>query len=131
MASSYFSSCPASSSLASSTTPTTPQRATLLPQLLHEALSPHLPALLWCPGACLLHRPANPAAARPMLDYLVDRQGWAWLYAVNIYIAKDGEWSFSYLNHLWSLAILASVQRTPDGPAFPVPRRRGWPASRR
>jgi peptidoglycan/LPS O-acetylase OafA/YrhL len=41
----------------------------------------------------------------PTLDYLVDRQAWAWLYAVNIYIARNGEWSFSYLNHFWSLAI--------------------------
>jgi peptidoglycan/LPS O-acetylase OafA/YrhL len=41
----------------------------------------------------------------PTLDYLVERQGWAWLYAVNIYIAKHGEWSFSYLDHFWSLAI--------------------------
>jgi peptidoglycan/LPS O-acetylase OafA/YrhL len=41
----------------------------------------------------------------PTLDYLVDRQAWAWLYAVNIYIAKQGDWSFSYLNHFWSLAI--------------------------
>jgi len=41
----------------------------------------------------------------PTLDYLVDRQAWAWLYAVNIYIARHGEWSFSYLDHFWSLAI--------------------------
>lgn len=41
----------------------------------------------------------------PTLDYLVERQAWAWLYAVNIYIAKNGEWSFSYLDHFWSLAI--------------------------
>ena len=41
----------------------------------------------------------------PTLDYLVDRQAWAWLYAINIYIAKNGEWSFSYLDHFWSLAI--------------------------
>jgi peptidoglycan/LPS O-acetylase OafA/YrhL len=41
----------------------------------------------------------------PTLGYLVDRQAWAWLYAVNIYIAKNGEWSFSYLDHFWSLAI--------------------------
>jgi peptidoglycan/LPS O-acetylase OafA/YrhL len=41
----------------------------------------------------------------PTLDYLVDRQAWAWLYAANIYIAKHGEWSFSYLDHFWSLAI--------------------------
>jgi peptidoglycan/LPS O-acetylase OafA/YrhL len=41
----------------------------------------------------------------PTLSYLIDRQAWAWLYAVNIYIAMRGEWSFSYLNHFWSLAI--------------------------
>jgi peptidoglycan/LPS O-acetylase OafA/YrhL len=41
----------------------------------------------------------------PALDFLVDRQAWAWLYAVNIYIAIQGDWSFSYLEHLWSLCI--------------------------
>jgi peptidoglycan/LPS O-acetylase OafA/YrhL len=41
----------------------------------------------------------------PTLDYLVDHQAWAWLYAVNIYIAKHGDWSFSYLDHFWSLSI--------------------------
>ncbi len=49
--------------------------------------------------------PLIPLLRGPTLDYLVPRQAWAWLYAVNIYIAKDGEWSFSYLNHFWSLAI--------------------------
>jgi peptidoglycan/LPS O-acetylase OafA/YrhL len=49
--------------------------------------------------------PLIPLLRGPTLDYLVHRQAWAWLYAVNIYIAKDGEWSFSYLNHFWSLAI--------------------------
>ena len=41
----------------------------------------------------------------PALDYLLDRQAWAWLYAVNIYIAIQGDWSFSYLEHFWSLCI--------------------------
>jgi peptidoglycan/LPS O-acetylase OafA/YrhL len=51
--------------------------------------------------------PLIPLLRGPTLDYLVDRQAWAWLYAVNIYIAiaKNGEWSFTYLNHFWSLAI--------------------------
>jgi peptidoglycan/LPS O-acetylase OafA/YrhL len=49
--------------------------------------------------------PLIPLLRGPALDYLVHRQAWAWLYAVNIYIAKEGEWSFSYLNHFWSLAI--------------------------
>jgi peptidoglycan/LPS O-acetylase OafA/YrhL len=49
--------------------------------------------------------PLIPPLRGPTLDYLVDRQAWAWLYAVNIYIAKHGEWSFSYLDHFWSLAI--------------------------
>jgi peptidoglycan/LPS O-acetylase OafA/YrhL len=49
--------------------------------------------------------PLIPPLRGPTLDYLVDRQAWAWLYAVNIYIAKQGDWSFSYLDHFWSLAI--------------------------
>jgi len=49
--------------------------------------------------------PLIPLLRGPTLDYLVDRQAWAWLYAVNIYIAMHGEWSFSYLDHFWSLAI--------------------------
>jgi peptidoglycan/LPS O-acetylase OafA/YrhL len=49
--------------------------------------------------------PLIPLLRGPTLDYLVDRQAWAWLYGVNIYIAKHGEWAFSYLDHFWSLAI--------------------------
>jgi peptidoglycan/LPS O-acetylase OafA/YrhL len=49
--------------------------------------------------------PLIPLLRGPTLDYLVDRQGWAWLYAVNIYVAKAGSWSFSYLNHFWSLSV--------------------------
>jgi peptidoglycan/LPS O-acetylase OafA/YrhL len=49
--------------------------------------------------------PLIPLLRGPTLDYLVDRQTWAWLYAINIYIAKHGEWAFSYLDHFWSLAI--------------------------
>jgi len=49
--------------------------------------------------------PLIPMLRGPTLDYLVDRQVWAWLYAVNIYIGIEGDWSFSYLEHFWSLAI--------------------------
>ena len=49
--------------------------------------------------------PLIPPLRGATLDYLVERQAWAWLYAVNIYIAQHGEWSLSYLNHFWSLAI--------------------------
>jgi peptidoglycan/LPS O-acetylase OafA/YrhL len=49
--------------------------------------------------------PLIPLLRGPTLNYLVDRQAWAWLYAVNIYIAQAGDWSFSYLDHFWSLAI--------------------------
>ena len=41
----------------------------------------------------------------PTLDYLLDRQAWAWLYGVNVYLAGHEEWSFSYLNHFWSLSV--------------------------
>lgn len=49
--------------------------------------------------------PLIPMLRGETLDYLVDRQWWAWLYSVNIYIALQGDWSFSYLEHLWSLCI--------------------------
>jgi peptidoglycan/LPS O-acetylase OafA/YrhL len=49
--------------------------------------------------------PLIPLLRGPTLDYLVERQTWAWFYAVNIYIARNGEWAFSYLDHFWSLAI--------------------------
>jgi peptidoglycan/LPS O-acetylase OafA/YrhL len=49
--------------------------------------------------------PLIPFLRGPDLYYLVERQFWAWFYAVNIYIAKNGDWSFSYLNHFWSLAV--------------------------
>ena len=34
--------------------------------------------------------PLIPFLRGPTFDYLLDRQAWAWLYAVNIYIAKEG-----------------------------------------
>jgi peptidoglycan/LPS O-acetylase OafA/YrhL len=49
--------------------------------------------------------PRIPPLAGPALDYLVQRQGWAWLYGVNVYIAVHGEWSLSYLDHFWSLSV--------------------------
>ena len=49
--------------------------------------------------------PLMPIWRGPTLDFLLERQAWAWLYAVNIYIAKAGDWSFSYLEHFWSLCI--------------------------
>ncbi len=49
--------------------------------------------------------PLIPLLRGPTLNYLVERQWWAWLYGVNIYIAKTGDWSFSYIEHFWSLSI--------------------------
>lgn len=49
--------------------------------------------------------PLIPILRGPTLEHLVDRQWWAWLYSVNVYIAIQGDWSFSYLEHLWSLCI--------------------------
>ena len=43
--------------------------------------------------------PLIPLLRGTTLDYLVDRQAWAWPYAVNIYHAEHGEWSLSYINH--------------------------------
>jgi peptidoglycan/LPS O-acetylase OafA/YrhL len=49
--------------------------------------------------------PLIPLLRGPTLDYLLDRQAWAWLYCINIYLAAHDEWSFSYLNHFWSLSV--------------------------
>ena len=49
--------------------------------------------------------PLIPIFQGKTLDYLLDRQAWAWLYGVNIYIAIQGDWAFSYLEHLWSLCV--------------------------
>lgn len=49
--------------------------------------------------------PLIPLLRGPALDHLVENQAWAWLYAVNIHIAKSGEWSLSYIDHFWSLAV--------------------------
>jgi peptidoglycan/LPS O-acetylase OafA/YrhL len=49
--------------------------------------------------------PLVPLLQGPTLDYLMDRQAWAWLYGINIYLAGHEEWSFSYLNHFWSLCV--------------------------
>jgi peptidoglycan/LPS O-acetylase OafA/YrhL len=49
--------------------------------------------------------PLIPSLRGPSLSYLTDRQAWAWLYGVNIYIAERGDWSFSYINHFWSLSV--------------------------
>jgi len=49
--------------------------------------------------------PLIPLLQGATLDYLVERQAWAWLYGVNIYTAIRGEWSLSFINHFWSLAV--------------------------
>jgi peptidoglycan/LPS O-acetylase OafA/YrhL len=49
--------------------------------------------------------PLIPLLRGPTLEYLQDRQAWAWLYGVNVYLAGHQEWSFSYLNHFWSLSV--------------------------
>jgi peptidoglycan/LPS O-acetylase OafA/YrhL len=49
--------------------------------------------------------PLIPLLQGPTLDYLLERQAWAWLYAVNIRVALDGAWSLSYINHFWSLSV--------------------------
>ncbi len=49
--------------------------------------------------------PLLPPFQGPTLDFLLQRQAWAWLYGVNIYLAGHEEWSFSYLNHFWSLSV--------------------------
>jgi peptidoglycan/LPS O-acetylase OafA/YrhL len=49
--------------------------------------------------------PLIPLLQGATLDYLKERQAWAWLYGVNIYTSIEGEWRLSYINHFWSLAV--------------------------
>lgn len=49
--------------------------------------------------------PLIPLLQGPTLDYLRERQAWAWLYGVNIYSAIQGQWSLSFIDHFWSLAV--------------------------
>ncbi len=49
--------------------------------------------------------PLIPLLRGATLDYLAERQAWAWLYGVNIYTSIHGEWRLSYINHFWSLAV--------------------------
>jgi peptidoglycan/LPS O-acetylase OafA/YrhL len=56
-------------------------------------------------GLVFIVAPLIPIFQGKTLDYLVERQAWAWTYGVNVYIAIQGEWVFSYLEHLWSLCV--------------------------
>ena len=49
--------------------------------------------------------PLIPLLQGATLNYLVERQAWAWLYGVNIYTAIQGEWRLSFINHFWSLCV--------------------------
>jgi len=49
--------------------------------------------------------PAIPALHGSEIAGLRSHQAWAWLYAVNIYLAIHDGWVLSYIEHFWSLAI--------------------------
>jgi peptidoglycan/LPS O-acetylase OafA/YrhL len=49
--------------------------------------------------------PHVPAAQGPELEEMREHQAWAWLYGINILVAKLGAWAPPYINHFWSLAV--------------------------
>ena len=49
--------------------------------------------------------PLIPPLRGSELGALGEHQGWAWLYLVNVYLAKEGAWALSYVEHFWSLAV--------------------------
>jgi peptidoglycan/LPS O-acetylase OafA/YrhL len=49
--------------------------------------------------------PLVPALRATELSGLQAHQAWAWLYAVNIYLAIHDGWVLSYIEHFWSLAV--------------------------
>src|SRR5215831_9307447 len=58
--------------------------------------------------------PLIPLLRGPTLDFLVDRQAWAWLYGVNIYLAMHEEWSLSVEEHFylfWPLVVFLLARR--------------------
>ena len=49
--------------------------------------------------------PHIPMFQGPTLESLQSIQSWAWLYAMNIYVAIAGAWTDPYITHFWSLAV--------------------------
>jgi peptidoglycan/LPS O-acetylase OafA/YrhL len=49
--------------------------------------------------------PLLPALRETEIGRLREHQAWAWLYGVNVYLAREGGWVFSYIEHFWSLAV--------------------------
>jgi peptidoglycan/LPS O-acetylase OafA/YrhL len=49
--------------------------------------------------------PLVPAMRGSEIAGLREHQAWAWLYGVNVYLAREGGWVLSYIEHLWSLSV--------------------------
>ncbi|HET6899601.1 MAG TPA: acyltransferase [Vicinamibacteria bacterium] len=49
--------------------------------------------------------PFVPAARESEIARLQAHQGWAWGYGINVYLALQGGWVLSYIEHFWSLAV--------------------------
>jgi peptidoglycan/LPS O-acetylase OafA/YrhL len=49
--------------------------------------------------------PLVPVFRGATLDSLRSHQAWAWLYGVNVFTAIRGDFTLSYLDHFWSLAV--------------------------
>jgi peptidoglycan/LPS O-acetylase OafA/YrhL len=49
--------------------------------------------------------PLVPALQGSEVAGLREHQAWAWLYGVNVYLAIQGGWVLSYIEHFWSLAV--------------------------
>jgi peptidoglycan/LPS O-acetylase OafA/YrhL len=49
--------------------------------------------------------PLVPALRGSEIVALREHQAWAWLYGVNVYLARHGAWVLSYIEHFWSLAV--------------------------
>ena len=49
--------------------------------------------------------PLIPALRGSEIAALREHQAWAWLYGINVYLAIQGGWVLSYIEHFWSLSV--------------------------
>jgi peptidoglycan/LPS O-acetylase OafA/YrhL len=58
-------------------------------------------------AAVFLVLPLVPQLRGTEIAQLRSQQAWAWLFGVNVHLAREGGWVMSYIEHFWTLAVEA------------------------